>query len=137
MASDRPRLFLIDTFGLIFRAYYGRARAAVPSMRTAAGLPTEAVYVLTNMLNRLLNDHKPEYIAAVWEGEGKTFRDEIFPAYKANREAMPEDLSRQLPYIKRLLEAQNVPVLDALEPAQPEPVLGGRQKGRNALLRGR
>jgi DNA polymerase-1 len=106
-----PRLFLIDTFGLIFRAFYGRARAAVPSMRTAAGLPTEAIYIFTTMMRRLLNDHKPEYLAAVWEGEGPTFRDEMFKQYKANREEMPSDLARQLPYIRRLLEATQTPIL--------------------------
>jgi DNA polymerase-1 len=111
MESSRPRLFLIDTFGLIFRAFYGRARSSVPSMRTAAGLPTEAVFVFANMINRLVNDYKPDYLAAVWEGRGPTFRDEIFPEYKANRDEMPEDLSKQLPYIKRLLEAMSVPVL--------------------------
>ncbi len=111
MASPGPRLFLIDTFGLIFRAFYGRARSALPSMRTAAGLPTEAVYVFANMINRLVSDYKPDYIAAVWEGRGPTFRDEIFPEYKANREETPEDLLKQLPYIERLLEALNVPVL--------------------------
>ncbi len=111
MASPGPRLFLIDTFGLIFRAFYGRARSALPSMRTAAGLPTEAVYVFANMINRLVSDYRPDYIAAVWEGRGPTFRDEIFPQYKANREETPEDLLQQLPYIERLLETLNVPVL--------------------------
>lgn len=111
MASGSPRLFLIDSFGLIFRAFYGRARAAVPSMRTAAGLPTEAVYVFTNMMRRMINEHHPEYIAAVWEGEGPTFRDEAFADYKANREEMPSDLALQLPYIKRLLEAMRTPVI--------------------------
>ncbi len=111
MALPRPRLFLIDTFGLIFRAFYGRARAALPSMQTAAGLPTEAVYIFANMINRLVNDYKPDYIAAVWEGRGPTFRDEIFPQYKANRKEMPDDLSKQLPYIEQLLDALNVPVL--------------------------
>ena len=111
MDKPAPRLFLIDTFGLIFRAYYGRARAAVPSMRTAAGLPTEAVYVFTNMLRRLIREHKPDYIAAVWEGEGPTFRDQEFPEYKANREETPDDLLTQMPYIKRLLEAMNTAVV--------------------------
>ena len=109
MAAPCPRLFLIDTFGLIFRAFYGRARSALPSMQTAAGLPTEAVYVFANMINRLIGEHKPEYIAAVWEGRGPTFRDEIFPEYKANRQETPEDLLKQLPYIERLLDALNVP----------------------------
>jgi DNA polymerase-1 len=108
-----PRLFLIDAFGLIFRAFYGRARSSVPSMRTSAGVPTEAVYVFLNMLRKLLSDHKPDYVAVVWEGEGPTFRDDAFEHYKANREAMPEDLATQLPLIKRLLEALNTPVIKA------------------------
>ena len=111
MHAPRSRLFLIDTFGLIFRAYYGRARAAVPSLQTSTGQPTEAVYVFNNMLKRMLDEHRPEYVAAVWEGRGPTFREEIFPDYKANREQMPEDLAVQLPYIERLLGAWNVPVL--------------------------
>ncbi len=111
MGSSSPRLFLIDTFGLIFRAFYGRARAPVPSMRSSAGIPTEAVYIFTTMLRRLLADYKPEYVAAVWEGEGPSFRDELFEQYKSNREAMPSELAQQLPYIQRLLEAWHVPVI--------------------------
>jgi DNA polymerase-1 len=80
-------------------------------MRTSAGIPTEAVYIFTTMMRRLTNDHKPEYLAAVWEGEGPTFRDELFKQYKANREEMPSDLARQLPYIRRLLEAVRAPIL--------------------------
>jgi DNA polymerase-1 len=110
MAAN-PRLFLIDTFGLIFRAFYGRARAPVPSMRTSSGIPTEAAYIFTTMIRRLLNDHKPEYVAAVWEGEGPTFRVEAFKEYKANREEMPSDLAKQMPYIRRLLEASRLPIL--------------------------
>ena len=106
-----PRLFLIDTFGLIFRAYYGRARVGAPLMRTTSGMPTEAVYIFGNMLRRLVDDHRPEYLAAVWEGRGPTFRDEIFPQYKANRDEVPGDLIQQMPCIERLLEAHGVPVL--------------------------
>ena len=95
-SSPAPRLFLVDAFGLIFRAFYGRARAAVPSMRTSAGVPTEAAYVFTTMIRKLVNDHKPDYLAVVWEGEGPTFRDEIFPEYKANRDETPDDLLTQL-----------------------------------------
>ncbi len=81
-------------------------------MRTSAGLPTEAVFVFNNMLKRILEDYRPEHVAAVWEGQGPTFREKIFPEYKANREKIPEDLLTQLPYIKRLLECWNVQVLD-------------------------
>ncbi|MCY4586092.1 MAG: DNA polymerase I [Bryobacterales bacterium] len=110
MAST-PRLFLIDTFGLIFRAFYGRARSGAPIMRSADGRPTEAIYIFVTMLRKLIETHHPEYMAAVWEGEGPTFRDEIYPEYKANREEIPEDLLQQLPYIRRLLESSRIPVL--------------------------
>ena len=108
-----PRLFLIDTFGLIFRAYYGRAKAGAPLMRTSSGMPTEAVYIFSNMMRKLLDDHQPDYLAAVWEGEGPTFRDEIFEDYKANRDETPDDLIRQMPYIDQLLRASRIPVLSA------------------------
>ena len=111
MGLVSQRIFLVDTFGLIFRAYYGRARSSVSSLRTSAGMPTEAVYVFNNMLKAMLEEQQPDYVVAVWEGHGPTFRDEIFPEYKANREAMPEDLALQLPYIERILKAWNVAVL--------------------------
>ncbi|HUG82420.1 MAG TPA: DNA polymerase I [Bryobacterales bacterium] len=107
------RLFLIDTFGLIFRAFYGRARSGAPLMRTAAGEPTEAVYIFVTMLRKLMETHRPDYVAATWESLGPTFRDEIFPAYKANRTETPDDLIRQMPYIKRLIESWRVPLLSA------------------------
>ena len=107
-----PRLFLVDAFGLIFRAFYGRARAAVPSMRTSGGLPTEAVYVFTTMMRKLLKDHQPEHLAVVWEGEGPTFRDGEFSAYKANRQEMPTDLTLQLPYVRKVLDAMRLPIVE-------------------------
>ncbi|MDE0435286.1 MAG: DNA polymerase I [Bryobacterales bacterium] len=110
MAST-PRLFLIDTFGLIFRAFYGRARSGAPIMRTAEGRPTEAIYIFVTMLRKLIETHHPDYMAAVWEGDGPTFRDEIYAEYKANREETPDDLLQQLPYIRRLLESSRIPVI--------------------------
>lgn len=111
MSKARPRLFLVDTFGLIFRAFYGRAKASVSSLRTSTGVPTEAIYVFNNMFKRLLLDHNPEYIVAVWEGHGPTFREKIFPGYKANRDDTPDDLIVQIPHIRTLLEALNVEVV--------------------------
>ena len=111
MPSGAPRLFLIDTFGLIFRAYYGRARSGAPLMRTSGGLPTEATYIFNNMMRKLVETHRPEYLAAVWEGAGPTFRDEIFEDYKANRDETPDDLLLQFPYLERLLESVRIPVL--------------------------
>src|ERR671936_7343 len=98
MASvAKSRLFLIDSFGFIFRAYHARARTPAPPMRTSTGLSTEAVYIFHNMLRKLVTTHKPDYIAAIFESTGKTFREESFAQYKANRTEMPADLGEQLP----------------------------------------
>ena len=105
--SPQPgRLFLIDSMSYIFRAYY-----ALPRLSNRSGLPTHAVYGFHNMLRKLLQDYRPEYVGAVFDLEGPTFRHEAFADYKANREEMPDDLSSQLPYIRKLLGAVRVPVL--------------------------
>jgi DNA polymerase-1 len=108
----RQRLFLIDTFGFIFRAFHARGRQAVASMRTSTGIPTEAVYIFNNMLRKLTAAYKPEFIAAVFESAGPTFREQEFAEYKANRVEMPPDLALQIPYVRRLLEAMRIPVLE-------------------------
>ncbi len=107
------RLFLIDSFGFIFRAYHARARSGAPPMRTASGISTEAVYIFHNMVRRLVSQYQPEYLAAVFETEGKTFRDEAFEAYKANRTETPQDLLDQIPWIRKTLEAMRIPVLES------------------------
>jgi DNA polymerase-1 len=107
-----PRLFLIDTFGFIFRAYHARARSGAPPMRTHRGFSTEAVYIFHNMLRKLLETYHPEYVAAVFESLGPTFRDEKFAAYKANRAETPPDLLEQIPYVRQALEAFSIPVLE-------------------------
>ncbi|MBI3665581.1 MAG: DNA polymerase I, partial [Acidobacteria bacterium] len=112
MADRAPRLFLVDTFGLIFRAYHARARSGAPAMRTRSGLSTEAVYIFQSMLRKLVAEEHPEYIAAVFESAVPTFRDEMYADYKANRAAAPPELLTQIPYIRRLLEALRIPVLE-------------------------
>ena len=106
-----PRLFLIDSFGFIFRAYHARARSGAPPMRTSSGLSTEAVFIFHNMVRKLITSFKPDYIAAVFESSEPTFRSETFAEYKANRTEMPHDLGQQIPYIRRLLEAMQMPIL--------------------------
>ncbi|GAB4363744.1 MAG: DNA polymerase I [Bryobacter sp.] len=108
-----PRLFLIDSFGFIFRAYHARARSSSAPMRTSRGTSTEAVYIFHNMLKRLLAQYKPEYIAAVFESFGPTFRDQEFAEYKANRSETPPELLEQIPLCRRCLEAMRIPVLMA------------------------
>ena len=107
-----PKLFLIDSYGFIFRAYHARARSNAPPMRTRSGFSTEAVYIFHNMIRRIAKNYRPEYLAAVFEGEGPTFRDEQFEHYKANRDETPPDLIAQIPMVRRTLEAMRIPVLE-------------------------
>ena len=80
-----PRLFLIDSFGFIFRAYHARARSGAPPMRTATGLSTEAVFIFHNMMRRLTSAFQPDYLAAVFESVGKTFREESIRMFEPER----------------------------------------------------
>ncbi|MBV8842496.1 MAG: DNA polymerase I [Bryobacterales bacterium] len=108
-----PRLFLIDSFGFIFRAYHARARSGAPPMRTSSGISTEAVYIFHNMLRKLKTQYKPEYLTAIFESLGPTFRDEAFAQYKANRSETPPDLLSQIPWIRKTLETLRIPILES------------------------
>src|SRR5262249_15148434 len=81
-------------------------------MRTATGISTEAVFIFHNMVRKLKTQHKPDYIAAIFESLGPTFRDEAFAAYKANRTETPPDLLDQIPWIRKTLDAMRIPVLE-------------------------
>lgn len=118
-----PRLFLIDTFGFIFRAYHARARSGAPPMRTSTGLSTEAVYIFHNMLRKLLTVHRPDHIAAIFESSAPTFRSEQFANYKANRTEIPPDLTDQIPSVRRTLEALRIPILE-FERFEADDVIG-------------
>ena len=117
----------------IFRAYHAMQRSR--PMSTRGGLPTAATYVFVNMIKKLRQDFSPLYFAAVFDMSGEVFRDERartmgplrkwdsksqsfidvgYEGYKANREAMPEDLRRQIPYIRRALDALRIPILEAV-----------------------
>jgi DNA polymerase-1 len=112
--DDKPieRVFLIDSMSHIFRAFFAPLANRAAPLATSSGQVTQAVYIFTNVLRKLLQDEKPNYIAAIFESKEKTFRHETFAGYKANRLAMPEDLASQLPFIFRLCEAFNIPVIN-------------------------
>ncbi len=110
-AVATPRIFLIDSYGFIFRAYHARARMQAPPMRTSTGLPTEAILIFHNMLRKLSKTFAPQYMAAIFESLGKTHREEEFAQYKANRTETPGDLITQIPYIERLLNSLRIPIL--------------------------
>src|SRR5882724_9976333 len=112
--NERPeRVFLIDSMSHIFRAFYAPMQNRVAPLATSQGQVTQAIYIFTNMLIKLLREEKPDYIAPIFESKERTFRHETFADYKANRLAMPDDLASQLPYIIRLCEAFNIPVINA------------------------
>jgi len=100
------RLFLIDGMSHIYRAFF-----AVKGLTNREGLPTNAAYGFTSMLNKLIREEKPELLAVAFETVGPTVRHEQYEEYKATRPKMPEDLSIQLPYITRICEAYGIPIL--------------------------
>src|SRR6476619_2758317 len=112
-AGSKPaeRVFLIDSMSHIFRAYFAPLANRAAPLMTTKGQVTQAVYIFTNTLRKLIQDEQPKYIAAIFESKEKTFRHEAFSGYKANREQMPDDLASQLPYIKRLCDAYNIPMI--------------------------
>ena len=110
-AVSTSRLFLIDAFGFIFRAYHARARSGAAPMRTSSGLSTEVVYIFNNMVRKLTRECQPTHLAAVFESEEPTLRVVEFAEYKANRAETPPELIEQIPYVRRLLEAMRIPVL--------------------------
>src|ERR671935_344179 len=96
----------------MYRAYHAPVRTADGGLlRNAQGTPTNAVYIFVTMLRKLLNEHRPELIAASFDLPGRTFRDEIVTDYKANRAPMPDELAVQIPMVHAACEALGVPIL--------------------------
>jgi DNA polymerase I len=149
-SSTKPPIFLLDTMSFIFRAYH--AMQGQRPMSTRAGVPTAATFVFVNMVNKLRRDFKPEYFAAVFDVSGSVFRDERardiatvrkwniktqtfdeldYGGYKANRAEMPADLSQQLPFIRRALDAFHIPIIQS-EGFEADDVIGtlARQAGQ-------
>ncbi len=112
------RLFLIDGASHLYRAYY-----AIKSLSTSKGVPTNAIFGFTQMLLKLLKDHRPPYVAVVFDLPGPTFRDALFPAYKANRPPTPPDLVAQIPRVKEIVRALGVPILE-VEGFEADDVIG-------------
>ncbi len=107
--NDTKRLFLLDAYALIFRAYY----AFIKNPRiTSKGLNTSAIFGFLLALEEVLQKQKPTHIAVVFDTPTPTFRHEMFKDYKAHRDATPEDIIKAVPYIKRLIEAYKIPVID-------------------------
>jgi DNA polymerase-1 len=99
--------YIVDGHSHIFRAYH-----AVGYLSTSKGIPSHAVLILSTMLWKLIREEKPDYLGIALDPPGPTFRDKLFTEYKATRTAMPDDLARQLPYVRRLFEALRTPVIE-------------------------
>ena len=107
--APNPDLVLVDASSYVYRAFH--AAPAVARLSTSRGEPTGAVLVVINMLNKLIKDFQPQHIAVVLDAPGKTFRDQLFAEYKAQRPGMPDELRAQIPPLLAIIEAQGLPLL--------------------------
>lgn len=116
--ADSPTLVLVDGSSYLFRAFH-----AMPSLTNSEGSPTGAIFGVVNMLRRLRADHPSEGFAVVFDAPGKTFRDEWYPEYKANRPPMPDELRAQIEPLHRLIRALGLPLL-AVPGVEADDVIG-------------
>src|SRR5260370_18760467 len=108
MPSASKKLFVVDAMAHIYRALY----APMNRMNAPSGIPTKVPFLFANILRRLIKDYQPDYLGIVFDTKGPTFRDKLFEKYKAQRPPMPDDLSVQIPYVRKLCEAMHLPILE-------------------------
>lgn len=134
MAQQEAKLFLIDAYALIYRSYYALIRA--PRINSH-GLNTSAIMGFCNTLNEVIEKEKPTHLAVAFD-HGKTFRHEIFADYKAQREETPEDIKLSIPYIKKILAAYHIPILQ-VDGYEADDIIGtiagiGEREGANVFM---
>ncbi len=120
ICSAMKKLFLLDAFALIFRAYY--ALIKMPRI-TQTGFNTSAIFGFVNTLEELLRKENPTHIAVCFDPQGPTFRNEAYAEYKAERAAMPEDIRLSIPFIKEIVKAYNIPIV-TVEGFEADDVIG-------------
>jgi len=106
-STSTPPFVLVDGSSYLFRAYH----AMPPGFTNSKGEPTGTIYGVTNMLRRLLADYQPEHVAVVFDAKGKTFRNDMYKAYKANRPPMPDDLREQIEPVHDVVKAMGFPLI--------------------------
>jgi DNA polymerase-1 len=116
--SERPTLYLVDGSSYIYRAYY-----AIRHLSSPNGHPTNAIYGFIQMLIKLLKDYNPQHVAVVFDAGRTTFRTVMYPEYKANRVAMPDDLRMQMEPIREVVRAFNIPTLE-LQGYEADDIIG-------------
>lgn len=109
MSENQQKLFLLDAYALIYRSYFAFIRN--PRFNSK-GVNTSAMLGVTNTIVQVLENEKPDYIGVVFDVSAPTFRHEMFTEYKAHREEMPEDLRKSIPYIRKIIEAFNIPIIE-------------------------
>ena len=118
---EEKKLFLLDAYALIYRAYYALIRA--PRI-TSGGFNTSAIFGFCNTLDEILRKENPSHIAVCFDPKGgSTFRHELYADYKAGRDAQPEDITKSIPYIKRIIEAYNIPAIE-VERYEADDIIG-------------
>lgn len=119
--DETKRLFLLDAYALIYRAYYALIRS--PRV-TSKGMNTSAIFGFCNTLREVLEKENPTHIAVCFDPpHGRTFRHELYPDYKANRDKQPEDITIAIPYIRRVLDALSIPAVE-IEGYEADDVIG-------------
>lgn len=104
---DHKPLILVDGSSYLYRAYH-----ALPPLTNSRGEPTGAIYGVLSMLNKLITEYQPSHIGVVFDAPGKTFRDELFEAYKSHRPPMPDDLRVQIKPLKEIVVALGLPLIE-------------------------
>jgi DNA polymerase-1 len=123
MPSATKKLFLVDAMAHIYRAFY----APMVRMNAPSGVPTKVPFLFANILRRIIKDYQPDYLGVVFDTKGPTFRDKLFEKYKAQRPPMPDDLSAQIPYVRKFCEAMRLPILE-FQGYEADDVLGAIAK---------
>ncbi len=118
-AGKKLKLFLVDAMAHVYRAFY----APMVRMNAPSGLPTKVPFLFANILRRLIKDYRPDYVGIVFDTSKPTFRDKLFESYKAHRPPMPDEMSVQLPYVRRLCAAMCMPILE-LDGYEADDVIG-------------
>ena len=116
--EKRKKLVLVDGSSYLFRAYHG-----LPKLESPSKHPTGAIYGVLNMVRKLIRDEQPDKVAVVFDAKGKTFRNDIYPEYKANRPPMPDDLRVQIEPLHEIIKAQGLPLI-SIEGVEADDVIG-------------
>ncbi len=118
MSAEKKPLILVDGSSYLYRAFH-----ALPALMNSKNFPTGAIYGMINMLKRLIADYQPDHMAVIFDAKGKTFRDDLYPDYKATRQEMPSDLIRQIEPLHRLIRALGIPLI-MVEGVEADDVIG-------------